>query len=253
MRLGRSRGFTLLELLIVVSIIAVLMTLIVSGVQGARKKALVARAKTEISQIKTALSMYDNDTGKFPRMKAPTTLQEGLDANDIGWVYAALRNRPAASTGGGQGSPYLDWRPENIGYFEAKATPNKDDDATAVKPPFGVAFLEPENFDAVNDAVFQKVRVPWNATTSVGGKNCCLAFFDPWANAYRYREWATVSEAIKGGAAVQRSVKYEDGTTYNVSDRPHEPNRFDIWSYGPNMVNEWGDQDDICSWTDMKK
>jgi hypothetical protein len=42
--------------------------------------------------------------------------------------------------------------------------------------------------------------------------------------------------------------------SFQVKDYPHDPSRFDLWSFGPNMVNEWGGgDDDIASWGESSK
>ncbi len=58
----RHKGFTLVELLITIAIIGVLATLIVAGVNIARKKAKVAKAQHDIAEIYSAISILANDT-----------------------------------------------------------------------------------------------------------------------------------------------------------------------------------------------
>lgn len=60
------RGFTLLELLVVISIIGVLAGLIVSNMSAARDRASDARKKSEMKNIQTALANYYNDYGVYP-------------------------------------------------------------------------------------------------------------------------------------------------------------------------------------------
>lgn len=59
-------GFSLIELLVVISIIAILATLILPGLTRAKVEAKVATAKAEISSFAQALSMYDADFGAYP-------------------------------------------------------------------------------------------------------------------------------------------------------------------------------------------
>ncbi|MEZ0325479.1 MAG: type II secretion system major pseudopilin GspG [Fimbriimonas sp.] len=72
LRLGR--GFTLIELMVVILILAILAALIVPRVMGRSDQAKVAAAKSDISNLRGFVQMYKLDTGKYP------TSEEGLDA-----------------------------------------------------------------------------------------------------------------------------------------------------------------------------
>ena len=65
-RRGRYHGFTLIELVLVVGIIAVLSALVLSTVGYARKKGARARAETEIAAISAACENYKADNGIYP-------------------------------------------------------------------------------------------------------------------------------------------------------------------------------------------
>ena len=62
----RSRGFTLVEILVVVSIIVILMAILIPVAMSMIAKARVAAIGVEISQLKTALDKYKNDLGDYP-------------------------------------------------------------------------------------------------------------------------------------------------------------------------------------------
>jgi general secretion pathway protein G len=70
----RDGGFTLVELMVVISIIAILATVVTVQVLGVRDDANVSAAQAQISQFKTALTSYNLAFGKFP------SSAEGLDA-----------------------------------------------------------------------------------------------------------------------------------------------------------------------------
>ncbi|MBI4713133.1 MAG: prepilin-type N-terminal cleavage/methylation domain-containing protein [Planctomycetes bacterium] len=62
----RKQGFSLIELLVVISIIAILATLILPGLTRAKITAKETTARTEISSFDQALSMYQADFGAYP-------------------------------------------------------------------------------------------------------------------------------------------------------------------------------------------
>jgi prepilin-type N-terminal cleavage/methylation domain-containing protein len=62
----KGAGFTLVELLVVISIIGILSSLATASVNIARKKARDAKRKADISQVQLALYLYYDDNSKFP-------------------------------------------------------------------------------------------------------------------------------------------------------------------------------------------
>lgn len=59
-------GFTLIEMLVVISIIGILATLVAANLNSARSRARDAERKSDIKNIGTALRIYYNDKGSFP-------------------------------------------------------------------------------------------------------------------------------------------------------------------------------------------
>ncbi|MDH5738611.1 MAG: type II secretion system major pseudopilin GspG [Gammaproteobacteria bacterium] len=62
----RQRGFTLLEIMVVMVIIGILGALIVPNIMGRPDEARVTAARTDIQGIRAALEMYRLDNGHYP-------------------------------------------------------------------------------------------------------------------------------------------------------------------------------------------
>jgi general secretion pathway protein G len=69
-----NRGFTLIELMIVIVIIGVLATLLVPKIMNAPDNAKRTAAMADIKTIESALKLYRLDTGNYP------TTEQGLEA-----------------------------------------------------------------------------------------------------------------------------------------------------------------------------
>ncbi len=71
---GRQRGFTLIEIMIVVVILGILAALVVPKIMSRPEQARVVAARADISTIMQALKLYELDNGTYP------TTDQGLQA-----------------------------------------------------------------------------------------------------------------------------------------------------------------------------
>jgi len=88
-----SRGFTLLELMVVIVIIGVLAALIAPNIISRVGQAKVTAAKADLSNIMNALKMYKLDNGRYPSQ------DQGLQA---------LVSKPTTGSVPGNWKGYLD-------------------------------------------------------------------------------------------------------------------------------------------------
>ncbi len=73
-RIRNSRGFTLIEIMVVIVILALLAALVGPKIIGRSDDAKIADAKVQIRNIETALKLYKLDNSVFP------TTEQGLQA-----------------------------------------------------------------------------------------------------------------------------------------------------------------------------
>ncbi len=93
-----QKGFTLIEIMLVVIIIAALAAMVVPRMSGRSEQAKKAIAQTDIdSHLSTALKLYELDNGNFP------TTAQGLEA-----LMKAPSSSPVPANWNG---PYLEKKP----------------------------------------------------------------------------------------------------------------------------------------------
>ena len=74
MRVRDARGFTLIELMVVVVILGILAGLIIPKIMGKPEEAKRLKARMQVEQLEQALKLYYLDNGEYP------TTEQGLNA-----------------------------------------------------------------------------------------------------------------------------------------------------------------------------
>lgn len=95
---ARQRGFTLIELMVVLAIIGVLAALIVPNVLGRADDARITAARTDVGNVMQALKLYKLDNQRFP------STEQGLNA---------LILKPTTEPVPGNWKPYLEKLPSD--------------------------------------------------------------------------------------------------------------------------------------------
>jgi len=163
-----TTAFSLVELLVVISIIIVLAGLILSTMGYVRKKGARARAETDIAAISAACESYKADNGIYPTNSDTDTLNALTNFDSSAGVYSVaslfLYEQLAGVASGSRsetpsGKIYFAFKPNML-----LPAPPSVADITAIRDPFG------------NSYGYSTIR----STTGSGGYN---PTFDLWSTA----------------------------------------------------------------------
>ena len=206
-----SAGFTLVEVLVVIAILATLAGLITASVNMAMGSAEVKNCKNEINRLGAAIDAYLNSAslGDYP----PTSLERwyNVAGNGINDGIESLVAHLATKNAGG---PFYE--------FSDDALQNLDKDTL-------------ENVDLFTELNWQFA------------KNELFEIVDPWGNPYVYihnndyeRTFVMLTDGGKRFTVTGASSE-KTGTF-------HAPTTYQLWSFGPDGEDNGGEGDDITSW-----
>ena len=89
-----GRAFTLIELVVVISVIAILMGLLFPAFRGVQDQAKKTQAKSDLTQIATAVNAFYTEYGRYPTSattNATATLGPGGSTPENGGLFNELR------------------------------------------------------------------------------------------------------------------------------------------------------------------
>ena len=78
-----SKGFTLIEILVVIAIIGILASIVLVALNQSRQSARVAKARIELKGLRTAMVSLENDTNEWPGHKTIDDVETGSSGNEM--------------------------------------------------------------------------------------------------------------------------------------------------------------------------
>jgi len=102
------RGFTMIELLVVVSILAVLLAAVFPAYSAIRRSQRIKRVEATLQTLASGVEAYQNDFGVFPPANPPTTLvADGANLGNRSLVFFLNGGNKLGQPAKGKSAPYL--------------------------------------------------------------------------------------------------------------------------------------------------
>ena len=217
--MSRSRGFTLIEMLVVLGLLLLLTSFLMPSLLGLKASQKVKECRAEIAWLKTVLEQYRDEFGDYPPSRM-TDLVGSAAAGTPNQGNRALVTCLATTRGR---TPYLRSYIAN----------------------------NPDKMRAVKGQTLAAEQLDWIFTDRQ-----VRELLDPWGCPYIYLHNRDYGPDIGyvytlDGDAVTPQKRYDldaDRNPIEATGVYHGATSFQIWSCGPNKLNDSGGKDDITSW-----
>lgn len=204
-------GFTLVEILVVLSIISLLAGLSMVGLLRARQDGMVRSEETHVRTLVSMIEAFANELRDYP----PSSLRElGVKANTANEGIESLL-------------AHLETRRNNgpfIGDLDLDRRQNTDGDLLGAK-----------------DLALVRKKLDWKRAGAE-----LFEYSDHWGNPYVYihnRDYGKTVEVQTAEGQLLRVQAAKDPAGGYAA-----PTSFQLRSLGPDGADQNGDGDDICSW-----
>jgi prepilin-type N-terminal cleavage/methylation domain-containing protein len=140
-RLTNETGFTLIELIVVTTVVVILTGLVLSTVGYVQKKGARVRAETEIAAMSAACESYKADNGVYPNNSDTNNLDARTNGDPTSptysqaslWLYKQLSGDSSGSRSP-TGKSYMEFKPKMLLPVGGTGT------VTAISDPFGNSY-----------------------------------------------------------------------------------------------------------------
>jgi len=156
-------GFTLVEILVVTSIISVLASLTLVAISEVKQRANEAMARSQVAILGNGLELYRQDEAEFPGQDEPLPHTE----NRFPRLYDALLGTPRPSGPGSRSAPYIHLKEDYVAVYDRSSGEHRVAKRNEIHDPTTTKVL----VNPWRNPYVYRVRDPRSATIYSIGRN----------------------------------------------------------------------------------